>query len=356
MRVTCLNQLYLRELPEPLFRLPLADRLQHTEHRGLYPPSTHSWMNSRTNLGGDFHVEEHLKNRFPLLKSKIRRLPPVHQATLKAVLEHLARVASRCAINKMDVRNLAIVFGTVIFGEDELPKNNDVLSVAAFKVRLCHIYTINICEIFIHEQDTVMEDLISNATIIFEDLASKRPPPISLKSVTPPSIHQSLSEPPLPIPPPEESPSGVDYGSSFTKVITLPPRTSTSKEQDFTPTLPSRPTPSIHPSRRTGTNASIRSDTSASASMPLPSPAATSFREKEREESEELMSISTHGEHIDSPMSSEYASAYASLQSTSGTPASETTGNIASNASATQTSLDSSQTTTMTAASSKDDA
>jgi hypothetical protein len=201
-----------------------------------------------------------------------------------------------------------------------------------------------------------MEDLISNATIIFEDLASKRPPPISLKGGTPPSTHQSISEPPLPIPPPEESPSGVDYGSSFTKLITLPPRT---KEQDFTPTLPSRPTPSIHPSRRTGTNASIRSDTSASASMPLPSPVATSFREKEREESEEMMSTShgsAYGEHIDSPMSSEYASAYASLQSTSGTPASETTGNIALNASATQTSLDSSQTTTVTAVSSKDDA
>jgi hypothetical protein len=86
-----------------------------------------------------FHSEEHLKNRFPLLKSKIRRLPPVHQATLKAVLEHLARVASHSATNKMDVRNLAIVFGTVIFGEDELPKNNDVLSMAAWKVRPHHV-------------------------------------------------------------------------------------------------------------------------------------------------------------------------------------------------------------------------
>jgi len=77
-----------------------------------------------------------MKNRFPLLKSKIRRLPPVHQATLKAILEHLARVASHSATNKMDVRNLAIVFGAVIFGEDELPKNSDVLSIASWKVRV----------------------------------------------------------------------------------------------------------------------------------------------------------------------------------------------------------------------------
>jgi hypothetical protein len=83
-------------------------------------------------------VEEHLKNRFPLLRSKIRRLPPVHQATLKVILEHLARVASHSATNKMDVRNLAIVFGAVIFGEDELPKNSDVLSMAAWKVCSYH--------------------------------------------------------------------------------------------------------------------------------------------------------------------------------------------------------------------------
>jgi len=34
--------MYFRELPEPLFRLPLADRLQHTEHKGLYAASIQS--------------------------------------------------------------------------------------------------------------------------------------------------------------------------------------------------------------------------------------------------------------------------------------------------------------------------
>lgn len=43
----------------------------------------------------------------------------MHQATLKALLEHLARVAARQEKNKMGPRNLAIVFGAVVFGEDE---------------------------------------------------------------------------------------------------------------------------------------------------------------------------------------------------------------------------------------------
>jgi RhoGAP domain len=69
-----------------------------------------------------------------LLRSKIRRLPPVHQATLKAIVEHLTRVAARSDKNKMDAKNLAIVFGSVIFGEDEMPKGGDLLSVQAIKV------------------------------------------------------------------------------------------------------------------------------------------------------------------------------------------------------------------------------
>lgn len=60
----------------------------------------------------------------------------MHQVTLKTILEHLAKIAANHATNKMDVRNLAIVFGAVIFGEDELPKNGDVLSISTFKVSL----------------------------------------------------------------------------------------------------------------------------------------------------------------------------------------------------------------------------
>lgn len=64
----------------------------------------------------------------------MRRLPPVHQATLKAIVEHLARVVAHSEKNKMDAKNLAIVFGGVIFGEDDLPKAGDLLNVQSWKV------------------------------------------------------------------------------------------------------------------------------------------------------------------------------------------------------------------------------
>jgi RhoGAP domain len=73
-----------------------------------------------------------------LLRSKMRRLPPVHQATLKAIVEHLARVVSLSEKNKMDAKNVAIVFGSVIFGEDEMPKGGDLLSVQNWKVRMAY--------------------------------------------------------------------------------------------------------------------------------------------------------------------------------------------------------------------------
>jgi len=45
-------------------------------------------------------------------------------------------VASNADKNKMDAKNLAIVFGGVIFGEDEIPKGGDLLSVQSWKVSL----------------------------------------------------------------------------------------------------------------------------------------------------------------------------------------------------------------------------
>lgn len=53
---------------------------------------------------------------------------------MKAIIEHLARVASKSSKNKMDAKNLAIVFGPVIFGDDEIPKGGDLLSVQSAKV------------------------------------------------------------------------------------------------------------------------------------------------------------------------------------------------------------------------------
>ncbi|KAJ7630593.1 hypothetical protein FB45DRAFT_915968 [Roridomyces roridus] len=191
--VASLLKLYLRELPEKLFRFSLQDRMAHTED-----------------------LADHQSNNFMLLRSKIRRLPPVHQATLKALLEHLSRVVALCEKNKMDAKNLAIVFGGVIFGEDEIP-NGDLLTMQTWK-------------------DTLMEDLITHSHIILHDDA----------------INQS---PPLPATPAGAVPELVVYGSKRTHVATVPPasppnRAATASPQDFTPRLPPRPPNSIHPSAR----------------------------------------------------------------------------------------------------------
>ncbi|KAH9964547.1 hypothetical protein BC827DRAFT_1259589 [Russula dissimulans] len=184
--VASLLKLYLRELPEPLFRFPLHDRIQHSEE-----------------------MDDHAANDFVVLRSKIRRLPAVHRASLKALLEHLSRVASHADTNKMDAKNLAIVFSPVIFGEDEVPQG-DLLSMQPAK-------------------DTVMENLIENAHTLFDE----RLPP---------------SSPPLPPAPPGEPVPVVTYGSSHT-LVTLP-QCGETQAADFGPEPPSRPTGSIHPSTR----------------------------------------------------------------------------------------------------------
>ncbi|KZS93245.1 RhoGAP-domain-containing protein [Sistotremastrum niveocremeum HHB9708] len=208
--ISSVLKLYLRELPEPVFKFPLEDRVKHTEER-----------------------EEQISSNFRTLRSKMRRIPPVHQATLKAIVEHLARVAARADKNKMDAKNLAIVFSAVIFGEDELPKPSDILSVQAWK-------------------DSVMEDMITFAGQLFDDQGT----------------HQS----PLPPAPAGELPARYDYGSSYTQVATIPPKervASGSRSQDFTPQLPPRPSDSIHPSRRTARVTS--NDDDAMPPPPLPS-------------------------------------------------------------------------------------
>ncbi|KAG6866016.1 hypothetical protein C0991_009424 [Blastosporella zonata] len=196
--VASLLKLYLRELPEAVFKFPLQERIQHTEDRA-----------------------DHIANNFMLLRSKIRRLPPVHQATLKALLEHLARVVTCSERNKMDPKNLAIVFGGVIFGEDEMPKGGDLLSVQTWK-------------------DSLMEDLIIHSHILYQE-------------------HPNHYSPPLPATPAGEPVPVYTYGSRSTKVASVPPSGPsissiapqvTSSPQDFTPRLPARPTSSIHPSLR----------------------------------------------------------------------------------------------------------
>ncbi|KAF8139875.1 hypothetical protein EV363DRAFT_1498278 [Boletus edulis] len=148
--ISSLLKLYLRELPEPLFRYTLSDRTEYAEGR-VGDPSSMAQM-----------------------RSKIRRLPAIHRETLRALVEHLSRVAAFSDKNKMDIRNLAIVFSTVIFGEEDIPKGGDLLSVQNIK-------------------DTRMDDMIQFTSQLFDD-----PPP--------------SSSPPLPDAPPGEPTLVYNYG------------------------------------------------------------------------------------------------------------------------------------------------
>ncbi|EKM49096.1 uncharacterized protein PHACADRAFT_202021 [Phanerochaete carnosa HHB-10118-sp] len=228
-----LLKLYLRELPEPVFKFPLQERMQHTEE-----------------------IDGHISNNFRVLRSKIRRLPPVHQATLKAILDHLAKVASHSEKNKMDAKNLAIVFGSVIFGEDDMPKGGDLLNVQSWK-------------------DTLMEDLITHAHVLFQSSNSSPPLPPAPSGGPVPAIsygssHTKVSEmPPPPLPQPQDPSTEKQADDPFTR----PPQLISARgsldrpsferpmrrPEDFTPQLPLRPANSIHPSLRAGPQgASVR--------------------------------------------------------------------------------------------------
>ncbi|EMD41588.1 hypothetical protein CERSUDRAFT_110164 [Gelatoporia subvermispora B] len=224
--VSSLLKQYLRELPEPLFKYPLQDRIQHSED-----------------------LEEHTSNNFLLLRSKLRRLPAVHQATFRAIIEHLSHVAARAEKNKMDAKNLAIVFGTFIFGEDELPKaGGDLLQVQSWK-------------------DSLMEDIITHASVLFRPDSPALPAaPLNEQAapIAPGSVYTKVSSmppPPVPAPTPAPPPPPAKAPPSprrsprpATRALSPSPRLTSHPlpPEDFTPQLPPRPADSIHPSLRAG--------------------------------------------------------------------------------------------------------
>ncbi|KAG8831371.1 hypothetical protein FRC17_003252 [Serendipita sp. 399] len=166
--VAALLKLYLRELPEPVFKFPMLERMEYTKDK-----------------------DRHLSNNLATIRSKIRRLPAIHQSTLRAMLEHLAKVAANQKYNKMDAKNLAVVFGPVILGEESLPTGMDLLTMT---------------------KDTFMEDLINSVRILYDSHSADERP----------------ASPPLPEPPAHEvgalnaRPTVPVYGSSHTVIKTLP--------------------------------------------------------------------------------------------------------------------------------------
>lgn len=128
---------YLRQLPEPVLAIPWAERIKYTHER-----------------------EEHIRNGFAVLKGKIRRLPPIHQITLKVIVHHLSKVAQHADQNKMTAANLSVVFSPCLLSEPD----HETTSVAAAM-----------------EEDKTMEDLILYCNDIFDLKTAGAPllPPIS---------------------------------------------------------------------------------------------------------------------------------------------------------------------------------
>lgn len=54
------------------------------------------------------------------LARRLRRLAVPNQATLKALVEHLARVVEHESTNKMTAANLGVIFSPVVFQEEEV--------------------------------------------------------------------------------------------------------------------------------------------------------------------------------------------------------------------------------------------
>lgn len=55
-----------------------------------------------------------MHSNFSALRSRLRRLAPIHQTTFRAIIEHLGRVQSHKPQNKMDAKNLAVVFSELL--------------------------------------------------------------------------------------------------------------------------------------------------------------------------------------------------------------------------------------------------
>ena len=88
--VSSLLKSFFRKLPEPLFTVE------------LYAPFIEA---SKIDVPS---------KRLDSLRKLIRDLPEIHLETLKYLVSHLCQVAEHSALNKMEVRNLAIVFGPTL--------------------------------------------------------------------------------------------------------------------------------------------------------------------------------------------------------------------------------------------------
>jgi hypothetical protein len=103
--VSAVLKKYCRELPEPIFYFPLADRIRYTENRGKCNSCRLDL--AVTDFGRVLYSaksESHISSNFSAIRARLSRMPPIHQSTLRVIVEHLSRVAAHSTQNKMDAK------------------------------------------------------------------------------------------------------------------------------------------------------------------------------------------------------------------------------------------------------------
>jgi hypothetical protein len=118
---------------------------------------------------------KYTKRNFSLLRSKIRELPPVHRASLEALLRHLLHVSSHSDKNGMSVKELSTQLCYNVLGGDEVCEGEINLKV----------HCIDFCNVFqlIPSEEVFMEDLIQNAHALFDDRPSQWPQPAEVQTM-----------------------------------------------------------------------------------------------------------------------------------------------------------------------------
>lgn len=135
-------KLYLRLLPVPLItfqsfplfmesmrEFPMVQQLQVVPHTRF----------SSSIFLTPFSEEKSIGEQVIALRNAVKALPPAHLHCLKYILEHLNRIASHHAINKMNEHNLATVFApTLIATPQHMSDLSQEISMLAALIGHCH--------------------------------------------------------------------------------------------------------------------------------------------------------------------------------------------------------------------------
>lgn len=110
--VTSLLKSFFRKLPDPIFT---------TDMYSVFIEAS--------------KIEDSANKRLNALRKLIRELPEVNFDTLQHLCGHLVKVVEHCETNKMEIRNLAIVFGPTLVR----PADDNMLSMVTDMSHQCRI-------------------------------------------------------------------------------------------------------------------------------------------------------------------------------------------------------------------------